>query len=144
MAQITVRPRKLSELDAAIPGLAAVRRAVKTRTQVQVRVPKTLTITDESRSMHLNDGESGRRFGLDLQTMELSEAALFVSSGEWTCHGGPQNTQPIGEAPNAYALVDCVWHDYYGTFLLTIQVRPGALARELGALPSSSVARSLQ
>jgi uncharacterized protein (TIGR03032 family) len=56
---------------------------------------------------------------------------LHVSSGEAACHAGPNNDQAVEDVPNGFALVDCEWHDFYGSFLMRIQVRPGAIPAQL-------------
>lgn len=132
--KITRSIRKAADLDTVIPGLAAVWKAIKAETRTSKRVPQTVTVTDEAWSMLLNDGESGRRFGLSLRSMELSDRALHVSSGEAACHAGSNNDQAIDGIPDGFALIDCTWHDYYKTFSIVIQVSKGAVAPEPAAL----------
>ena len=123
--------RKLSDLDSILPGLDGVWKAIRKKIDTKVRCPKRVYLTDEPNAVHMNDGESGRRFALELSRMELSDSNLSVSSGEWACHGGDNNDREINEIPNGFALVDAVWHDYYRYAVLTVVVAPGALTAQL-------------
>ncbi len=98
---------------------------------VFLRCPKSLWLRDEPAPLHLNDGESARRYALDLATMTLSDESLAVSSGEWACHGGSNHDLAVDSVLGAAALVEIVWHDCYQFAALTLQVAPGALRRQL-------------
>jgi hypothetical protein len=124
--------KTIADLDQAVPGLGTVWREIKRRIETRVRCPNSLWLREEPAPMHLNDGESGCRFAVDLATMTLSDESLSASSGEWACHGGSNHDEAVDDVPGAAALVEVVWHDYYRYASLTLQVAPGALRRQLG------------
>lgn len=132
-ARITVKTRKAADLDAALPGLSKVWKQIKATCGTSQRTPKSLTFTDAPQQMMLDDGYLGRRFALNLVTMELSEGSYHVSSGEWAVHAGSNNDQAIEGIPNGMAVIDCEWHDYYGVFMMTVQVARGAIPAQLSA-----------
>jgi hypothetical protein len=123
--------KTIADLDKAVPGLGNVWREIKRRVETPIRCPKSLWLRETPEPMHLNDGESGRRYALDLATMTLSDRSLDVSSGEWACHGGSNNDEAVDGVPATSALIEFVWHDYYRYGWLTLQVAPGALRRQL-------------
>src|SRR6185437_14891922 len=102
----SLRIRKLDDLDAAVPGLGNVWRETKRRIGTSIRCPKSLWIRETPAPMHLNDGEMGRRFALDLATMRLSEESLSVSSGEWACHAGSNHDGAVDGVPSTAAMVE--------------------------------------
>ena len=132
MATIHVTTKKLADLDAAIPGLAKVWRQIKDDIGSKIRCPKRLTVRDEAAEMYLIDGECGRRYALDLANMTLG-GYLPVSSGEWRCHAGPLHEERIEGVPNAAAVVEVSWHEYYRAAYLSIQVASGAIPAQLSA-----------
>jgi hypothetical protein len=133
MARITVRVRKLADLDQAIPGLADVWRQIKAACNTVQRTPKSLCIADEPRKMILDDGWIGRRFALDLRTMELSETVLHVSAEDGAAHGGDNHDRAVEGIPNGAAVIDCEYNDYHRSFLMTVTVAKGAIPAQLTA-----------
>jgi hypothetical protein len=133
METMRVKVKRIDDLDAAVPGLGRVWRELKERTGTRCRCPKSLVLREAPEAMHLNDGECGRRYALDLANMRLSDEALPVSSGEWACHGGPNHEEKIDGVPPGAALVELVWQDYHRYASLAIQVPPGSLRRLLPA-----------
>jgi hypothetical protein len=129
-SSLSLKITKIAELDAQVTGLGNVWRELKKRIDTSCRCPRSLGLREEPRPMHLNDGEQGARFALDLGTMRLSDEQLSISSGEWACHAGTNHDQAIDGVPNATALVELVWHDYYRYCFMTLQVPPGALRRQ--------------
>lgn len=132
MARISIQVRKIDDAEKALPGFAKLWKALKAETDTRCRAPKGITFTDEPQRLCLNDGELCRRFALDLRTMALS-GALHVSGGEWAAHGGSNNDSAIDEIPDGFAVLDCVWHDYYRYFSVTLTVRKGAIPQQLAA-----------
>ncbi len=130
--QIRLSVGRLADLDAAIPGLAGVWRAIKARIETTIRVPKSLVLRESAEPMQLSDnGESGRRYALDLRTMTLGDVERRVSGGEWACHAGSNNDSGVTGVPSSAAMVEVRWHEYYRYASLDVQVAPGVLARQL-------------
>lgn len=132
MARMSFRPKTLADLDTIIPGLSEVWKAIKADTRTKKRCPSSVAISTHPASMALNDSFSGRRYALDLRTMELSEG-LHVSGGEWACHGSTNNDQAIDGVPDGAAVLSCEWNDYYHVFSLDIQVAESAMPKQIGA-----------
>lgn len=118
---ITMKTKTLADAETALPGFKGIWRAIKAQTGTQARCPRSITFTDVARPAHLNDGECGRRYALNLETMKLS-GGLSVSSGDWAVHAGSNNDQEIRGVPANAAVVTFVWHDYYRFSALEIQV----------------------
>lgn len=131
MTRTSFRPAKIAELDTIIPGLQKVWKQIKRDTGTKKRCPNVY-LTTQPASVALNDNFLGRRYGLDLRTMELSNG-LHISGGEWACHGGSNNDQAVKGVPDGYALITCEWNDYYGIFTLDIQVAESAMPKKIGA-----------
>jgi hypothetical protein len=124
----------MKALDAAIPGLAKVwREAIKPACGTTRRWPGSLVVTDESQRVYLDDGYHGKRFALNLVTMELAETVLHVSSGEWAAHGGPNHDEAVDAIPNGAAVITCEWSEYTRAFSMTVQVAKGAIPEQLAA-----------
>lgn len=132
MARINVQVKKIDDAEKALPGFANLWKQIKAETGTRCRGPKGIEFRDEPTKLYLNDGELCRRFGLDLRTMELSDA-VHVSSGEWAAHGGANHDGEVGEIPDGCAVLDCVWHDYYRYFSVTVTVRKGAIPAQIAA-----------
>jgi hypothetical protein len=132
--------KTIGDLDKAVPGLGSVWREIKRRIDTPIRCPKSLWLRETPEAMHLNDGESGHRYALDLATMTLSSRSLDVSSGEWACHAGSNGDQAVEGVPATSALIEIVWHDYFHYAWLTLQVAPGALRRQLPMNSASATA----
>jgi hypothetical protein len=132
--------KRISDLDEAVPGLGNVWREIKRRIETPIRCPKSLWLREEPAPMHLNDGECGCRYALDLASMTLSDEEPYVSSGEWACHGGSNNDEAVEGVPATSALIEVVWHDYYRYGWLTLQVAPGALRRQFPAKSDGTAA----
>lgn len=133
MSEITIKVSKMSDAEKALPGFRAIWKTIKEVTRTTQRGPKSLRFSDQAQSLCLNDGECARRFALDLATMELSERSFHVSSGEWACHAGSNNDEEVRGVPNGFALLDCIWNDYYRYFSIRVQVAPGAIPAQLNA-----------
>ena len=131
MAHIHISTKKLADLDAIIPGLAKVWKAIKAEIGSSIRCPKGVTLTDVPAEFYLSDGECGQRYALDLTTMSLGEKSLSVSSGEWRIHGGARNEESVDAVPNAAAVVNLAWQEYYRCASMTVQVAPGAIPSRL-------------
>lgn len=141
MQTIRQSVKTIGDLDKAVPGLGNVWREIKRRIETPIRCPKSLWLRETPAPMHLNDGESGRRYALDLATMTLSDTSLDVSSGEWACHGGSNGDEAVDGVPAGSALIEIVWHDYYHYAWLTLQVAPGALRRQIPMSNESAAVR---
>ncbi len=126
----TFHPKKLSDLDALIPGFQKIWKAIKADTGTSQRCPKTVTFTDTAQPMCLDDRSCGRRFALDLTTMQLSKS-VHVSAGEWAVHAGPNHDEALKGVGNGQALISCEWNDYYRSFYINIQVAPGSIPQQL-------------
>lgn len=94
-AMMNLQIKKIADLDAAVPGLGNVWRALKAHVGTRCRCPKSLTIRETPVPVHLNEGECGARAALDLSSMTLAEPR-HISSGEWACHGGSNHDQAVG------------------------------------------------
>jgi hypothetical protein len=127
-----VKIKKQSEGEAALKGFTGLWKAVKVETGTSQRNPKLLVLTDEPQDLYLDDGYVGKRWGLNLSTMELTQS-LHISSGEWACHAGSNNDRAVTNIPVGYANVTAVWSDHHRSFELTVQVALGRL------LPQRSV-----
>ena len=114
--------KKMAELEVLLPGFKALWPSLKAVCGSSQRCPKSVTFTDEPQALHLNDGECGKRFALDLATMELGPGQ-HVSSGEWAVHAGSNHDAPVVGVPSTHAVLVCVWHDYYRSFSVTVQVK---------------------
>ncbi len=132
MTTLRIQIQKIADLDAVIHGLAAIWRLIKADTNTKVRCPKGVTVTDEPQRLYLDDGQCARRYPLNLATMELG-VGVSVSSGEWAVHAGPNHTESIDGVPNAAAVIDCVWHDYFRYFSVTVTVAKGAIPAQMTA-----------
>lgn len=122
MASYRVRCSKMADIEAVLPGFKQIWPTIKAATGSSQRCPKSVVFTDSARPVYLNDGEMGKRFALDLRTMQLSNEVYHISSGEWACHGGPNNDREVTGIPDNMALLTVSWHDYYRTFTVEIQV----------------------
>lgn len=124
--------KKLADVEALLPGFRKMWPALKDACHSSQRCPRSITFTDESRPLYLNDGEWAKRFALDLRDMSLSES-VHASAGEWAIHGGSNNDRPVVGIPSTHALLTCVVHEYYRSFAVEVQV--AALPQ---ALPEAS------
>ncbi len=131
MTRISIRPKKLADIEAALPGFKRVWERIKERTESDRRWPSGITFCDESTQVHMNDNESGHRFALDLRTMQLGADDYPLSGGEWAVQNTPQHDGAVAGIPDGMAVVDCVWNKYYKYFSITITVRPGAIPAQL-------------
>lgn len=131
-SRVGFKPTKLADLDGIIPGLQKVWKQIKADCGTKKRCPSSVALTTRPASMYLDDASLGRRFALDLRTMELSDG-LHVSGGEWACHGGTNNDQAIDGVPDGAAVISCEWNDYHGYFSIDIQVAESALPKQIGA-----------
>jgi hypothetical protein len=132
MANVTLKPKTLADLDTIFPGFAQVWREIKKDTGTKKRCPSFLHFTTTPSKMMPGDAYLGRRYALDLRTMKLSEG-LHVSGGEWACHAGSNNDQAIKGVPDGAAVLSCEWNDYYGVFTIDIQVAENAMPKQIGA-----------
>lgn len=113
--------KKMGDLEVLLPGFKAIWPTIKAACSTTQRAPKSVTFTDESSPAHLNDGECGKRFTLNLATMELGPAQ-HISSGEWACHAGDNHDRAVVGVPSTHAVLVCVYHDYYRMFSMRVQV----------------------
>lgn len=120
---------KMSDVETLLPGFAKIWPAIKAATLTTQRCPKRVVFTDRPESVCLNDGEMGKRFALNLETMTLS-GFLHISSGEWACHSGSNNDEEIRNLPLNIAVLTCEYHDYYRTFTMTVQVNPANMPKQ--------------
>ncbi len=132
MTTLTIRPRKLAELEVALPGFVKIWKKIQADTGTKKRCPSTVTFVDEARAMYMNDSSCGRRYALDLVTMTLSEGR-HVSAGEWAVGARNNPDKAVTGVANGQALISCEWNDYYHSFMIEIQVAVGALPKELAA-----------
>lgn len=131
MNRISIRPKKVADVETALPGFKKIWPRIKERTESTRRLPSSIAFQDESEQVHMNDDESGHRFALDLRTMTLADEDYPLSGGEWAIHGTPQRDSAVAGIPDGMAVVDCVWNKHWGYFSMTITVRPGAIPAQL-------------
>ncbi len=113
---------KMAQAEEILPGFKkAVWAHIKKITGTSQRGPKTLIVTDQPYAVMLNDGECGKRFAINLETMKVSPETYHISSGEWACHGGRNNDGEIQGVPSNMAVVTVEWQEYYRTMTVTIQ-----------------------
>lgn len=122
--------KKLSQCETLLPGFSKLWKAIKADTGTTQRAPKSFSFTDKPWPAIMNDGECGRRYALNLETMELS-GRLHMSSGDWGIPGVSNNDQAIESVPANAAVVTVIWHDYYRSFSVEFQV--AALPAQLQA-----------
>jgi hypothetical protein len=138
MSSVSFKCSKMADIEALLPGFRTIWPTIKEACKTSQRCPKGIAFTDTVAPVHLNDGECGKRFSLDLRDMSLS-AGFHISSGEWACFAGsnPQsststnNDQAVDNIPTTHALLTCVYHDYYRYFTITIQVNPTNMPKQL-------------
>ncbi len=122
--------RKMADIETLLPGFKKAWDAIKKETGTKQRCPKTITFASDAMPMFLHDGFLGRRFTLNLETMEVG-GGVRVSSGEWAVHGGSNNDQALTDIPMNMALLDCSWNDYYRDFSIRVQVNPANMPKAL-------------
>jgi hypothetical protein len=132
MSNNTFKCSKMSDVEALLPGFKSLWPTIKADTGTSQRCPKSVSFTDAVHPAVLHDGECGKRYSLDLRTMTLSHP-LHLSSGEWACHAGSNNDQAVGGIPITHALLTVVYHDYYRSFRMTVQVHPDNMPKQLTA-----------
>lgn len=128
---------KMADVEKLLPGFAKVWPAIKAMTRTSQRCPKRVRFTTKPEGVYLNDGEMGKRFALNLETMQIS-GAYHISSGEWACHAGSNNDQEVSDLPVNMALVTVEYHDYYKTFTMTVQVNEANMPKALLTSPTES------
>jgi hypothetical protein len=121
--KITIKVKRGADLDAAMPGLLALWRAIKADTGSRVARP-TLTLTDEPSPMYPDDSSCARRYLVDVERMRIV-SRVHVSCGEWA--GPHEKTQGATGLPKGLAIADCEWNDYYRSFSLRVQVAAGLM-----------------
>lgn len=131
---VSFKCSKMADVEALLPGFKKIWPEIKSMTGTSQRCPKRVRFTNYPEKVYLNDGEMGKRFALNLATMEIS-GSYHISSGEWACHGGSNNDQEVDEVPVNMAMVTCEYHDYYKMFTMTVQVNPANMPKgEIAAL----------
>jgi hypothetical protein len=117
----TFRIAKLADIETLLPGFRKIWPAIKADTGTTQRCPKSVTFTDTVSPMVVHDFECGRRYALNLETMELS-GRLHVSGGDWAVHAGSNNDQEVRDLPGNAAVLSVTWNDYYRSFSVELQV----------------------
>lgn len=112
---------KLAEIEKLLPGFRKIWPVIKSACGTTQRCPKRVVFTDTPEPVILHDGEIGKRFTLDLATMELGQAQ-HISSGEWACHAGDNHDRAVVGIPTTHAVLICDYHDYYRSFTVRVQV----------------------
>jgi hypothetical protein len=91
--------KTIKDLAAIHPALEKAWREIKDALELRVRVPCTVTVSDEPREMYLNDNEFGKRFIFSSVRMERISPLMHVSGGEWAVHGGPHYDERVTVPP---------------------------------------------
>ena len=119
----------IAECEAALPGFRKIWEKIKKRTESSQRAPKRLILQDEPEKLWaIYDSDCLYRFGLNLETMELS-GGTYVSSGEDAINsGGKENAV---SPPRNMATVDCVINDYHRSFKMIVTVSEGMMPKQI-------------
>ena len=129
MPKVELSKPSLAECEMALPGFRKIWDKIKKRIVSSQRAPKRLIFQDEAEKLwSVYDSDALYRFGLNLETMELS-GGIYVSSGEDAINsGGKENAVT---PPKNMATVDCVVNDYRRAFKMIVTVHPGMMSKHL-------------